>query len=93
MTSCEHCNESPCHRVTFEDMLREAADAIDTDTTPPNTARKKLYRTYTGAVHGYLGKGNRVVTPVCVRNMIREIFPDLQGDYMGHMMAEDIDDN
>ena len=60
--------------------------------TPPNTARRTLYRNYIGAVHGYLGRGNRVAVPVCVRNLIREMFPDPAGGYMGHMVAEGIEE-
>lgn len=90
-TDCTQCGESPCHRVTYADMLRSAGDAIDAE-TPPNTARRTLYRNYIGAVHGYLGRGNRVAVPVCVRNLIREMFPDPAGGYMGHMVAEGIEE-
>ena len=86
-TVCAHCDESPCHRVTYADLLRSAGDAIDVG-TPPNTARRTLYRNYIGAVHGYLGRNNRVVVPVCVRDLIRKMFPDPAGEYMGHMVAD-----
>ena len=65
-------------------MLRGAGDVMDAGILP-NTARRTLYRTYIGAVHGYLGRGNRVVVPICVRDFIREIFPDAAEEYMGHL--------
>ena len=80
---CNHCQEDPCHRVVHGQMLRGAGDVMDVG-IPPNTARRSLYRTYIGAVHGYLGRGNRVVVPICVRDFIREIFPDAAEEYMGH---------
>ena len=84
---CEHCNDTPCHRVTYLTMLRSAADSAD-DSIPPNTARRMLYRSYIGSVYGYLGRGNRVVVPSCVKDLIREMFPDPQGQYMGHKNSE-----
>ena len=81
--TCNRCGETPCLRNEHEEQLRHEATMIDDD-VPPNTARRMLYYQYTRAVHGVLGRGNRVVTPECVRVLIREIFPDPNGAYMGH---------
>jgi len=69
---CNHCQENPCHRVVHGQMLRGAGFVMDVG-IPPNTARRTLYRTYIGAVHGYLDRGNRVVVPICARDFIREM--------------------
>ena len=57
--------------------------------TPPNTARRNLYSTYMRAVHGVLGFGNRVVVPFCVRDFVRELFPDRAGKYMEHKQSDE----
>ena len=64
-------------------MLRGEGSVLDA-ATPANVARRMLYRSYIRAVHGFLGKGNRVRVPPCVRSLIREMFPDADGAYMGH---------
>ena len=80
---CNHCDSDPCHREAYEQMLRGEGDILDAN-LPPNTARRMLYRSYVRAVHGLLGHGNRVRVPPCVRVLIRDIFPDPNGAYMGH---------
>jgi hypothetical protein len=80
---CNHCDNDPCHREVYEQMLRSEGDVLDAN-FPPNTARRMLYRSYVRAIHGILGHGNRVRVPPCVRGLIRDIFPDPDGAYMGH---------
>ncbi len=77
---CPHCSSDPCHRVTYGDHLRSSL-SLD---IPPNIARHNLYRKYTYAAYGHLGRGNRVVIPSCVVDLIRELHPSSNGEYMGH---------
>ena len=72
-------------------ILRGAGDIIH-PSVPPTKARRLLYRSYIGAAYGHLGRENRVLVPVCIRDFIREIFPDPTGNYMGHMAAQDTGD-
>ena len=80
---CNHCDNDPCHREVYEQMLRSEGDVLDAN-VPPNTARRMLYRSYVRAIHGILGHGNRVRVPPCVRGLVRDLFPDPDGAYMGH---------
>lgn len=86
--SCKHCNHNPCHAIEFDEMLRSAFGAFPED-TPANVARRLLYSTYVRAVHGFLGRNVRVEVPSCVLGLVREISPDLAGEYMGHKNAPD----
>ena len=54
--------------------------------------RYTSYRQYTAWAHFYerLGKGCRVVIPVCVVRKIREVFPDSNGNYTGFKEFIDI---
>ena len=80
---CPDCQDDPCHVVAYGDVLaREAADIGKL--TSAASARKRLYQVYVGAVHGMLGKHNRVEIPKCVVSFIRSLFPSRGGDYMGH---------
>ena len=81
--ACRQCNTNPCLLSTHREMLEKTAEVSDTD-LPSNAARHALYRAFTAAEHGYLGRGNRIVVPECVRNFIRELFPDEGGKYTGH---------
>ena len=69
---CGHCESDPCHVDKFRDMLESFAVTFDQETSP-NVCRRKMYQTYIRAVHGFLGRGNRVVVPKCVAEFIREI--------------------
>ncbi|XP_040210581.1 P2X purinoceptor 7-like [Rana temporaria] len=51
--------------------------------------RKIAYRTYISCIYGFLGKGNRRVIPSCAVNIIRLLFPDPNGRYVGFMYSED----
>jgi len=80
---CQYCKSDPCHTVTYGDTIKEHADLLDHD-EPPNILRKTLYQAYVREVKGGLGKGVRIVVPQCVANLIRDVFPDPDGKYMGH---------
>ncbi len=47
-----------------------------------------LYRNYTLSVYGYLGRGNRIEIPSYVLDLICNLHPDPEGEYMGHKDAE-----
>ena len=84
MTICQRCGCDPCMmRTVHEEFLRGEAEMLDSS-LDPNEARKRLYRLYTRAVHRPLGRGIRKVAPDCVAELIRELFPDPDGNYMGH---------
>ena len=81
---CEHCESNPCHGLFYRDILESHGEFLNDGSQTPNFLRRQLYAIYVREVHGFLGRGIRVEIPVCVRNMIREIYPDPQGQYMGH---------
>ena len=91
MTSC--CGSDTCHRTLYLEVLRSEGDLLRDNHLLPNVARRRLYSTYVRAAHGVLGRGNRVVTPSCVKDLIREMFPDPHGQYMGHMPSEVVEDD
>ena len=76
MTSC--CRSDTCHRTTYLEVLRSEGRLLRDEHLLPNVARKRLYATYVHAANGVLGRGNRVVVPTCVKDLIREMFPDPQ---------------
>ena len=88
---CSICNDAPCHRVRFEDVIRSEGELLGAANNAPDAARYRLYRIYITAVHGVLGFRNRRVVPTCVRDFIRELFPDPIGDYVGHLAADSSD--
>ena len=95
MTSCCESEDMHvvCHRYVYERVLRSAGDHLRDEHLRPNVARRRLYQTYVSAHYGLLGRGNRVVVPQCVKDAIREMFPDPEGQYMGHMPADLSDDD
>jgi len=80
---CPTCECDPCHRELYGDQLRGEGTLQD-PANPNAQARKALYRACVLAVHGPLGRGNWVQVPPCVRDLIRELFPDEDEEYMGH---------
>ena len=64
-------------------MLKDHGTLLDKE-MPPSTLRKMLYQAYVRFVQGSMGRGNRIVVPKCVASIIRDIFPDPEGNYMGH---------
>ena len=91
MTSC--CGLDTCHRTLYLDVLRSEGYLLRDEHLVPNVARRRLYVTYIRAAHGILGCGNRVVVPSCVKDLIRDIFPDPDREYMGHMPSEVVEDD
>ena len=85
MTSCCSSVDRRCHRYLYLQVLWSEGDLIREEHLGPNVAHRWLYATYVRAKHGVLGRGNRVVVPQCVKDLIREMFPDPHGEYMCHM--------
>ena len=90
MMAC--CESDPCHCTLYRGILHSEGDLLVGEHLPPNVARHRLYATYVHAVHVVLGRGNRVVVSSYIKDPIRDLFPDPQGEYMGHMPSEDTED-
>ena len=94
---CAYCDNDPCHHDVYKQFLQSEGCVLGDEGVPPNVARKRLYRIYIMAVWGYLVFQNYKQVPSCVKQFIRELFPDPKREYMGHIEAErdrnDADDN
>ena len=84
---CRQCNKEPCSLAIRRQMLDDAVSSF-VRAMQPNESRHHLYRAFTEAEYGYLGAGNRIVIPACVRDYIRSLFPDKDGKYTGHRDAD-----
>ena len=91
---CFACSEEVCLWDQYaEDVINEVEswasyEGALQDSEPffsNSSMRKRCYRVFTVMHHGYLGKGNRLRIPECVKEGIRNSYPDLT--YMGHMDA------
>ena len=81
---CMSCNEDPCLWVQHSDqILRGCQEDSNGATRSNNECRYYCYRHFTRQIHGCLGKGNRVDLPKCVKNMIKDTFPDEKEVYTG----------
>ncbi len=80
---CIHCESDPCQRDAHHDTLVGHASTLH-ESLSLNEWRKILYQVYVHDVWGSLGKGHCKVIPECVKNLICEIFPDPNGNYMDH---------
>jgi hypothetical protein len=70
---------------SFDDG-READEADEE--RPNNIRRKEAYRQMALTINGGpTSAGNRVELPACVLSGIRSMFPDADGQYMGHRDA------
>ena len=94
--TCEHCCKSLCLWSRYEDVVMrnyydEVEDTINVDNGTideiNSRKRKALYKLYVWYRFGRLGKGIRKVLPQCVKDGIRNHFPELDNDYMGHMAS------
>ena len=85
--NCPICEDAPCQRFRFEDVIRSEGELLVEDNSAPNAARYWIYCTYITAVHSVLRFRNRRVVPTCVRDFVRELFPDPEGDYVRHIDA------
>ena len=90
MVFCGACGSDPCEWEEFGEQLRSHGNElieIQHD-MEHSKIRKAMYQLYIRLKHGYMGKGNRTCTPLCIRNNIRNIWPEEDPeDYMGHRDA------
>ena len=84
--ACRQCNNDPCSLAISRQMLDDSASTCE-QAMQPSASRHYLYRAFTRSEYGYLGAGNRIIIPVCVRDYIRSLFPDKDGNYTGHRDA------
>ena len=84
MPFCSLYGKEPCLGEVHGPALREQARHLDIKELGDSECRKRLYRFYTRIVHGYLGRGNRIPTPHCVRALVRSIFPSPDGTHVGY---------
>jgi hypothetical protein len=86
LRSCKHCCEEECVMTTNSIMIGAFDDGRQTEEVRPNNIRhKEAYRQMALTINGGpAGAGNRVQLPACVLSGIRSIFPDADGQYMGH---------
>jgi hypothetical protein len=84
--SCKHCRDSVCVMTANEYMIEMFDDGRQAEEVRPNNIRRKeAYRQMALTINGGpTGAGNRVELPKCVLSGIRSMFPDADGQYMGH---------
>lgn len=75
---CHICGEEPCDWNTYgEELLEEGGKLFEHEEVITHSlVRKTIYRMYVYGKYGHLGKGKRVCIPVCVRDKIREQWPE-----------------
>jgi hypothetical protein len=90
---CKHCGYDPCVVLEFEVEVHQLVEGFDFTKTPNNIARKELYRFFSNAMHGVLGKGKRRQLPACVLTRVRKYYPEADGKYMGfkEKAADDVE--
>ena len=84
--ACRQCNNDPCSLTISRQMLDGVASTCERD-MQPSASRHYLYCAFPRSEYGYLGAGNRIIIPECVRDYIRSLFPDRDGNYTGHRDA------
>ena len=86
--TCQYCFQCPCwlEQGLYEKLL-ELEESLRDDDIEKKLSNKQirhaLYRESTAFIHGYLGKGNRIALPQCVRGDIMDMCPDPDGEYTG----------
>ena len=94
---CYTCGKTPCewleYGVEVLDAIEKRFDCSEAKSNgyvveigsdnhvQNNKIRFSLYRMFTYEKFGCLGKGNRMKIPDCVESRIKELFPDLDGNY------------
>jgi hypothetical protein len=81
---CKHCGYDPCVVLEFEVEVHQLVEGFDFTKTTNNIARKEIYRFFSNAMHGVLGKGKRRELPACVLTRVRKYYPEKDGNYMGY---------
>ncbi len=79
-----HCKCRVCKWEEYSDLLTGLAKAMEQDDSMSNENKRfSMYKNYTFAEWGFLGKKNRKKLPKCVQLKIRELFPETEGVYVG----------
>ena len=81
---CNFCRQEPCVVERFVIEVQDTVQGLEFSDQPENEKRKELYRFYSNAIYGVLGKGVRKKHTYCVVDNVRRHFPALDGKYMGH---------
>lgn len=84
---CYICGEKPCDWIQYgKELIQRGVEMFSGEEMVSNKIiRKTVYRMYVYTKYGHLGKGKRVRIPICVRDRIREKWPEANPeDYMGH---------
>lgn len=86
---CGTCGWAPRYWIQYiENVMKEIEMKLEeTGSTEPaaNVDRKRLYRVYISGRHGFLGECSRVWVPSCVKDGIKKVRSDGNGEYMGFM--------
>jgi len=104
---CLTCGKTPCEWLDYGVLTLGALTAKFNCSTaiehgyvvelatqkqvPNNKVRFAMYRMCTYEKYGFLGKGNRIKFPSCVEGKVKEIFPDLDGNYTNFSPTGDND--
>ncbi|XP_073488788.1 P2X purinoceptor 7-like [Aquarana catesbeiana] len=76
-------------RLMFMTMHLDDLPVVDANNN--RRLRKTAYRAFIAWIYGFLGKGNRRVIPSCAIKVVREVFPDPNGSYVGFLYSDDYD--
>jgi hypothetical protein len=71
---CEHCDNSPCAFVQWQEELEGIVEAMDPGASN-KSKRFHLYQHLSHRLHGCLGKGNRRPLPLCLGQGMRDLYP------------------
>ena len=76
---CPLCGGTPCDWDAFgRDIVKEVENqySSEIETTESKTLRHSSYKLFVYTKYGFLGKGNRIAIAACVKNRIRDKWPD-----------------
>jgi hypothetical protein len=84
---CKFCDAFPCvlDQGLYTSLNMEYDDRLRDTCLTNGQIRFYLYRHASSWIHGYLGKGIRRELPQCVRDLIRSLSPDPDGNYVGFL--------
>ncbi|XP_077318461.1 P2X purinoceptor 7-like [Lithobates pipiens] len=94
---CITCADMFISQIATQEHVQLTSLAMHLDELPVVDAnnnrrlRKTAYRLFMAWIYGYLGKGNRRVIPSCAVKVVRDVFPDPNGSYVGFLYSDDYD--
>ncbi len=102
---CYMCGQTPCEWLTTGMLvLSKIETEFDIHTAvkngyvlrkstggkvPNNTIRFAFYKLFVAEKYGHLGRGDRIRCKPCIKENIREFFPNLDGNYTGFNAGDD----